>query len=293
MPTMLDGQAALKKRANHQLEITLDRPEVPSPLIDAMRYGVFNGGKRIRPTLVYLACEALDTDLSLADKAACAIELIHAYSLIHDDLPAMDDDDFRRGKPSCHVEFDEATAILAGDALQTLAFETLACDTQLTLQTRLDLIRELAAAAGASGMVAGQAIDISFENKQVDPVSLENMHRRKTGCLISACLKFGAIISDASPAKAAAIEQFSQALGLAFQIRDDILDVIGDEQTIGKPVGSDMSNEKSTFVSVYGLDEASRRLDLLLVDALAALTPLGPSARPLGDIARFIVIRSH
>jgi len=290
---MLDGQAALKKRANHQLEITLARPEIPSPLIDAMRYGVFNGGKRIRPTLVYLACEALDTDLSLADKPACAIELIHAYSLIHDDLPAMDDDDFRRGKPSCHVKFDEATAILAGDALQTMAFETLACDTQLTLQTRLDLIRELSSAAGASGMVAGQAIDISFENKQVDPVSLENMHRRKTGCLISACLKFGAIISAASPAKTETMEQFGQVLGLAFQIRDDILDVIGDEQTIGKPVGSDMSNEKSTFVSVYGLDEASRRLDQLLVDALAALAPLGPTARPLGDIARFIVIRSH
>ena len=290
---MLDGQATLRKRANDQLEKTLDRPEVPSPLIDAMRYGVFNGGKRIRPTLVYLACEALDTDLSLADKPACAIELIHAYSLIHDDLPAMDDDDFRRGKPSCHVEFDEATAILAGDALQAMAFETLACDTLLTLQTRLDLIRELSSAAGASGMVAGQAIDISFENKQVDPLSLENMHRRKTGCLISACLKFAATISDASPAKTAAMEQFGQALGLAFQIRDDILDVIGDEQTIGKPVGSDRSNEKSTFVSVYGLDEASRRLDQLLADALAALTPLGSSATPLGDMARFIVIRSH
>jgi geranylgeranyl diphosphate synthase type II len=290
---MLDSQDTLKKRANDQLEIILDRPEVPSPLIDAMRYGVFNGGKRIRPTLVYLACEAFDTDLSLADKPACAIELIHAYSLIHDDLPAMDDDDFRRGKPSCHVEFDEATAILAGDALQAMAFETLVCDTQLTLQARLDLIHELSSAAGASGMVAGQAIDISFENKQVDPVSLENMHRRKTGCLISACLKFAAIISDASPANTAALEQFGQTLGLAFQIRDDILDVIGDEQIIGKPVGSDISNEKSTFVSVYGLDEASRRLDQLLADALIALTPLGPSAMPLRDMAQFIVIRSH
>lgn len=290
---MFDGYAALKERAQRQLKIVLDRPDIPSPLIDAMRYGVFNGGKRVRPMLVYLACETLSTELSLADRSACAIELIHTYSLIHDDLPAMDDDDIRRGKPTCHIEFDEATAILAGDALQTMAFETLASDAQLTPQTRLDLIRELTRAAGAAGMIAGQAIDIAFENKQVDSITLENMHRRKTGDLITTCLKFGAIISHANPEETAAMEQFGLALGLAFQIRDDILDVTGDEQTIGKPVGSDVTNEKSTFVSVYGLDEAHRKLDQLLKEALDSLAMLGPGARHLRDMARFIVFRSH
>ncbi len=293
MLKMSEDHSALKERVQRQLAIALDRSDVPAPLIDAMRYGVFNGGKRIRPILVYLACTALNTDLSLADKSACAIELIHAYSLIHDDLPVMDDDDFRRGNPSCHVQFNEATAILAGDALQTMAFELIASDTKLAPQTRLDLIRELASAAGAGGMVGGQAIDISIENRQVDSDALENMHQRKTGALISACLKFGAIISAANPAETAALGRFGLALGLAFQVRDDILDVIGDEQTIGKPVGSDISNEKSTFVSVYGLEEASKKLDHLLDDALCALAPLGAKARPLAEMARFIVIRSH
>ncbi len=290
---MFDGYEDLRARCQRQLKIALDKPRVPSPLINAMRYGVFNGGKRIRPTLVYLACRALNTDLSLADGPACAIELIHAYSLIHDDLPAMDDDDLRRGKPTCHLEFDEATAILAGDALQTMAFEVLAGDSQLSLQTRLDLIGELARAAGASGMVAGQTIDLAFENQPVDSDSLENMHRRKTGDLITAGLKFGAIISNANPEQTGALEQFGRALGLAFQIRDDILDVTGDEQAIGKPVGSDKVNKKSTFVSVYGLDEASRKLDQLLEVALDSLEGLGPNAELLRDVARFVVIRSH
>lgn len=291
--TMFDGYEDLRARCQRQLKIALDKPGVPSPLINAMRYGVFNGGKRIRPTLVYLACRALNTDLSLADGPACAIELIHAYSLIHDDLPAMDDDDLRRGKPTCHLQFDEATAILAGDALQTMAFEVLAGDSQLSLQTRLDLIGELASAAGARGMVAGQTIDLALENQSVDSDSLENMHRRKTGDLITAGLKFGAIISNANPEQTGALEQFGRALGLAFQIRDDILDVTGDEQTIGKPVGSDKANKKSTFASVYGLDEAARKLSQLLEVALNSLECFGPNAELLRDVARFVVIRSH
>ncbi|MCH8257013.1 MAG: polyprenyl synthetase family protein, partial [Proteobacteria bacterium] len=249
---MIDDFEPFRERVIQQLEIILNHTDAPSPLIEAMRYGVLSGGKRIRPILVYLSCKALGADLSLADKPACAIELIHAYSLIHDDLPAMDNDDLRRGEPACHIKFGEATAILAGDALQTLAFEILANDHQLTAETRLSLITELAAATGASGMVAGQIIDLGAENRFIDAVGLENMHRRKTGDLISTCLIFGAILSAVDTEVKDAMLQFGQALGLAFQIKDDILDVTGDERAIGKPVGSDVGNEKTTFVSLYG-----------------------------------------
>jgi geranylgeranyl diphosphate synthase, type II len=290
---MIEGFPSFKERVVEQLEIILSHTDVPSPLIDAMRYGVFSGGKRIRPILVYLSCRALGTDLTMADKPACAIELIHAYSLIHDDLPAMDDDDLRRGKPTCHVKFDEATAILAGDALQTLAFEILANDDQLTAEIRLSLISELAGAIGASGMVAGQIIDLAAQNRSIDALSLENMHRRKTGDLISTCLKFGAILSAADSQVKAAMQQFGHALGLAFQIKDDILDVTGEEHTMGKRVGSDMDNEKTTFVSVYGVDEANCKLNQLLDEATTALEPLGPGAQPLHDMASFIISRNH
>ena len=290
---MADDFEPFRERVIQQLEIILSHTHAPAPLMDAMRYSVFSGGKRIRPILVYLCCRALGTNLSLADNPACAIELIHAYSLIHDDLPAMDNDDLRRGKPTCHIKFNEATAILAGDALQTLAFEILANDNQLTAETRLSLIIELAAAAGASGMVAGQIIDLGAGKRFIDAPSLENMHRRKTGELISTCLKFGAIISAADSEVEEAMLQFGQALGLAFQIKDDILDVTGDEHTIGKPVGSDVGNEKTTFVSMYGLDEATCKLNQLLSDATAALQPLGSKAEPLNDMARFIITRDH
>ncbi|MCH7744080.1 MAG: polyprenyl synthetase family protein [Proteobacteria bacterium] len=290
---MIDDFEPFRERVIQQLEIILNHTDAPSPLIEAMRYGVLSGGKRIRPILVYLSCKALGADLSLADKPACAIELIHAYSLIHDDLPAMDNDDLRRGEPACHIKFGEATAILAGDALQTLAFEILANDHQLTAETRLSLITELAAATGASGMVAGQIIDLGAENRFIDAVGLENMHRRKTGDLISTCLIFGAILSAADTEVKDAMLQFGQALGLAFQIKDDILDVTGDERAIGKPVGSDVGNEKTTFVSVYGLDEATCKLDQLLGEATAALVPLGRHAAPLNELARFIINRDH
>ncbi len=290
---MIEGFGSYRDRVIQQLEIVLTHTDVPSPLIDAMHYGVFSGGKRIRPILVYLSCGALGTDLALADKPACAIELIHAYSLIHDDLPAMDNDDLRRGKPTCHIKFGEATAILAGDALQTLAFEILANDHQLTAETRLSLIGDLAGAVGASGMVAGQIIDLAAENRSFDALSLENMHRRKTGDLISTCLKFGAILSAADSEVKEAMLQFGLALGLAFQIKDDILDVTGDEHAIGKPVGSDVGNEKTTFVSVYGIEEATCKLNQLLIEATAALEPLGSTAKPLIDLARFIIDRNH
>lgn len=291
-PGMIEGFESFAERIIQQLELVLNQSDVPDPLLEAMRYGVLNGGKRIRPTLVYLSCDVLGTDLVLADKAACAMELVHAYSLIHDDLPAMDNDDFRRGKPTCHIKFDEATAILAGDALQTLAFEILAGETLLAADTRLSLISELARSAGASGMIAGQVIDLSAENELIDALGLENMHRRKTGDLISTCLKFGAIIAGADLQTREAMHQYGLALGLAFQIKDDILDVTGDEQTIGKPIGSDAGNEKSTFVSVHGLEEATCKLNQRLVEAKAALEPLGSRAKPLHKIADFIIRRN-
>ncbi len=290
---MNERSAALIGRNQKQLETILDRPDVPAPLIDAMHYGVFNGGKRIRPLLVYLGCEVLGTDLALADKPAAAIELIHAYSLIHDDLPSMDDDHLRRGKPTCHIKFNEATAILAGDALQTLAFETLGSDRRLPAQTRLDLVQALATASGASGMVAGQAIDLEFEHKQADAASLEEMHRRKTGDLITTCLKFAAIIADATPDHSDALVKYGSDLGLAFQIRDDILDITGDEAVIGKPLGSDLNNEKSTFTSLYGLDEASNKLHQTVERAIAALSGFGEKGKALIDMAKFIELRSH
>ncbi len=290
---MIEESEALIERNQTQLKSLLALPDVPRPLIDAMHYGVFNGGKRIRPLLVYLGCEVLGCDLSLADKPAAAIELVHAYSLIHDDLPAMDDDDLRRGKPTCHIKFGEATAILAGDALQTLAFETLSSDTRLSAGVRIDLIHTLATASGASGMVAGQVIDLEFEHKQVNAASLEEMHRRKTGDLIATCLKFAAIISNANPDHSEALAKYGFDLGLAFQIRDDILDITGDEAVIGKPVGSDLDNKKSTFTSLYGLDEASNKLHQTIERAIAALSGFGDRSKPLIDMARFIELRSH
>jgi|TARA_B100001964_G_scaffold228606_1_gene279947 geranylgeranyl pyrophosphate synthase len=290
---MIEGFEPFPERVIQQLELVLNQSDVPDPLLEAMRYCVFNGGKRIRPTLVYLSCKVLDADLALADKAACAIELIHSYSLIHDDLPAMDNDDIRRGKPTCHIKFDEATAILAGDALQALAFEILANENQLTAETRLSLISELAGAAGARGMVAGQIIDLAGESELIDAPGLENMHRRKTGDLISTCLKFGAIIAGADSQTKDAMHRYGHALGLAFQIKDDILDVTGEEQTIGKPVSSDIGNEKTTFVSVHGLEEATCKLKQRLVEAKAALEPLGNRAEPLNEMADFIISRNH
>ncbi len=285
--------AAFRGRIQLQLETILDQLDAPQPLIDAMRYGVFNGGKRIRPALVYLACDALDTDLDQADIPASSIELIHAYSLIHDDLPAMDDDNLRRGKPTCHIKYGEATAILAGDALQTLAFDILARDELLAPETRIRLISELASASGAGGMIAGQAIDLASENVEIVAPVLENMHRRKTGDLINACLSFAAILASAKPEITDILQRFGDSLGLAFQIRDDILDVTGDASSIGKPVGSDVENNKSTFVSAYGLAGAKDKLNRLSQEAESVLLPLGEKAEPLREMARFIASRTH
>jgi|FLOH01.1.fsa_nt_gi geranylgeranyl pyrophosphate synthase len=290
MPELLN---IYQQRIQERLDTYLQDDQVPSSLLAAMRYAVFNGGKRIRPSLIYMTSTALGASLEAADKTACAIEMIHCYSLIHDDLPCMDDDDLRRGQPTVHIQFDEATAILAGDALQAYAFELIAGDTALSPNTRLDVIRILAKAAGPAGMVGGQALDLAAEAKQISHLELETMHRRKTGDLISACLAAGARIGGADPATEQALIDYGYALGLAFQVRDDILDHTGDTQVLGKPSGSDQGNAKSTFISTHGLTAASAQLDALHRTAIEALKPLGKTGTPLIALADFIARRDH
>jgi geranylgeranyl diphosphate synthase type II len=290
---MTEELRSFQQRITDQLDICLTLPQAPAQLVAAMRYAVFNGGKRIRPGLVYLAGQALGSTVENSDKSACAIELIHCYSLIHDDLPSMDDDDLRRGQPTVHIQFDEATAILAGDGLQALAFELVAKDQHLDADTRLDIIRILSHAAGPSGMVGGQSIDLAAESRQISAAELENMHRRKTGDLIAACLQVAACIKGADELTQNALVTYGYSLGLAFQIRDDILDHTGDTATLGKPSGSDLSNHKSTFVSLHGLAGARDQLELLRLDAIDALTPLGPDAAPLIALANYISSRTY
>lgn len=284
--------ASYQTRINEKLDAALTGP-IPDRLLSAMRYSALGGGKRVRPCLVYLAAEAAGADLEAADSTACAVELIHAYSLIHDDLPSMDNDELRRGQPTCHIIFDEATAILAGDALQTLAFELLASDAGLSPQQRLAIIQSLSKAAGAAGMVGGQAIDLASENQTIAAETLIDMHRRKTGALISTSVVCGAICGNASDTLLAAMSDYGYALGLAFQVRDDILDETGETSRIGKTAGSDSRQQKSTFISAYGLGGSNDALEQLRQQALAALAPLGSRARGLTEMAEFIAKRDH
>jgi geranylgeranyl pyrophosphate synthase len=283
----------LQKRSNEQLVRCLDQAKAPEKLSEAMRYSVVNGGKRIRPILVYLTAEALGADLSLADKPATALELIHAYSLVHDDLPAMDDDDFRRGKASCHKQYDEATAILAGDALQTLAFQVIADTDKLSATIRIALISDLAKAVGVDGMVSGQALDLSHENNDVDLKELKQMHDLKTGALITTSVRFGGLVAEADKTTLALITDFGKALGLAFQIRDDILDATGNDSDIGKPTGSDEERGKSTYVTTLGLKEAHVRLKEQQSRADEIAASLGPSGASLQQLTNLVVTRNH
>lgn len=268
----------------------------PATLHEAMRYSVMGGGKRIRPTLVYAAGQAAGATPQALDRAACAIELIHAYSLIHDDLPAMDDDDLRRGKPSCHRAFDEATAILAGDALQSLAFQILASDAQSTVTeaTRLRMIKTLALAAGSRGMAGGQAIDLAATKQQLNIAELEDMHIHKTGALIRASVVLGALCSpSAAQTDIEKLDHYAKCIGLAFQIRDDILDVEGEAETLGKNTGMDQRLEKSTYPSVIGLGAARQRAAELHTEALESLTGFDEKADPLRRISLYIVERER
>ncbi|MBF0674955.1 MULTISPECIES: (2E,6E)-farnesyl diphosphate synthase [unclassified Pseudomonas] len=292
---MIAYQKTCQHRVDTALEVlfTPPRPELER-LYQAMRYSVMNGGKRVRPLLVYATCEALGGNLEQADGAACAVELIHAYSLVHDDLPAMDDDDLRRGQPTTHKAFDEACAILAGDALQSLAFEALS-DTRgnpADPALRLDMLRHLARAAGSAGMVGGQAIDLGSVGRQLDQAALEVMHRHKTGALISVSVLLGALASGrATSAALTALQQYAEAIGLAFQVQDDILDVESDTATLGKTQGKDQAHDKPTYPALLGLDGAKVYARQLHDQAQTALTGFDLAAEPLRQLARFIVER--
>lgn len=269
---------------------------VPKRLHQAARYSVLGGGKRVRPVLVYATAEALGIELARVDGAACAVELIHAYSLIHDDLPAMDDDDLRRGKPTCHKAFDEATAILAGDALQVLAFEILATDRGLpsSAEQRLRLVALLARASGTAGMAGGQAIDLAAVGNRLDLEQVEEMHARKTGALIRASvLMSAACVAEESALITAALDRYATDLGLAFQIQDDLLDVEGDSSLLGKATGADRERGKPTYPAIAGLDAARARLNLLHHRAQAALAPLGIRAAPLLEVSDWLLRRQN
>ncbi|GLO15924.1 (2E,6E)-farnesyl diphosphate synthase [Pseudomonas putida] len=265
-------------------------------LYAAMRYSVMNGGKRVRPLLAYAACEALGASAEQANGAACAVELIHAYSLVHDDLPAMDDDDLRRGQPTTHKAFDEACAILAGDGLQSLAFSAL-LDSGLSPQVdsiRLAMVQALAKAAGPAGMVGGQAIDLGSVGLKLDQRALEFMHRHKTGALIEASVRLGALASArAEQVQLDALQTYAQAIGLAFQVQDDILDVESDTATLGKRQGADIARDKPTYPALLGLDAAKAYAIELRDQALAALQGFGETAEPLRALARYIVERRN
>ncbi len=269
--------------------------EVPERLLDAMRYSVLGGGKRVRPLLVYASGELVDAAEDALDAIAAAVELIHAYSLVHDDLPAMDDDDLRRGRPTTHRQFDEATAILAGDALQALAFEVLAADPALAARpgAQVKTLAWLARAAGPAGMVGGQALDMAAEGRRVDERGLERIHRGKTGALIRASIMMPSELGSLSAAQRASLDVFASDIGLVFQIRDDLLEVEQDTATLGKNAGSDAGNDKSTYPSTLGVEGARQRAAETQQRAVSALRTLGERSDGLVWLSEFILNRSH
>lgn len=282
-------------RVNEMLEQSLPNAELPPrQLHEAMRYSVLGGGKRVRPLLVYATGEALGIESSILDAPAAAIELMHAFSLVHDDLPAMDDDDLRRGQPTVHIKFDEATAILAADALQPLAFEILAETPAMRARPEAQrrIISALARACGSNGMTGGQSIDLASEAKSLNAAELEHMYRLKTGRLLWVSVMSAAYCDPTmTPAGLHSLERFIDALGLAFQIRDDILDIEGSSDVIGKPQGSDLELDKATYPSLFGMQTAKDRTQELLELALASIEHLGEPADILRWIGNYIVQR--
>lgn len=267
---------------------------VPTRLHQAMRYSVLGGGKRVRPVLLFATARTVGLAEQEVEAAACAVELVHVYSLVHDDLPALDDDDLRRGRPTCHKAYDEATAILVGDALQPLAFQLLARDPALPAAPtiRVRLIELLAQASGTVGMVGGQAIDLAVQGKQLGIAQVEEMHARKTGALIRACVLMAAACAPSLDARLhEALTGFATPIGLAFQIQDDLLDVIGDPSTLGKATGADRERAKPTHPAVIGIAASQERVRLLHVQALEALAPFGHRAEPLRSLAGWLLAR--
>lgn len=266
---------------------------LPARPHEAMRYAAMGGGKRVRPLLVHAAGEVGGADPSACDAAACAVEMIHAYSLVHDDMPCMDDDDLRRGRPTVHKAYDEATALLVGDALQTQAFIVLAETDTLEPAARLRLVGELARASGSAGMAGGQAIDLQHVGQPMSLDQLETMHRMKTGALLRASIRMGALCGRIDEAGLAALDRYAAAIGLAFQVVDDILDVTADTATLGKTAGKDAEQHKPTYVSLLGLEPARELAARLRDDARKALAEFGDRAARLADLADLIVLRTH
>ena len=284
-----------------RVERALDQwlpPETTQPisLHSAMRYAALGDGKRVRPVLVYASGQALGARPECLDAAACAVELIHAYSLVHDDLPAMDDDDLRRGRATCHKAYDEATAILTGDALQTLAFRVLCEDDELCVNRadRLRMIAELAQASGSRGMAGGQALDMEATGREIDLVQLENLHIHKTGALILASVRLGGLAAGAaSDTRLAGLERYAKCIGLAFQVRDDVLDVEGETAVLGKTRGKDEATEKATYPALIGLDAAREMAKQLVDEALDNIASFDAAADPLRQLAHYIVGRTR
>ncbi len=292
-------QPYLKERTR-LVDSALDRylpgaDTLPTRLHEAMRYSVFAGGKRIRPILMLAACEAIGGEIKKVLPAACAIEMVHSYSLIHDDLPAMDDDDFRRGNPTSHKVYGEATAILAGDGLLTEAFILLSDKSirgDISAEQSCEVINILAKNSGSRGMVGGQVVDMEAEKSPVDLPTLEYIHTHKTGALILAAIEIGALLGGASEQQRRSLCQYGEAAGLAFQVADDILDIVADQSQLGKDVGSDQQRGKATYPALLGLNGARRHADELRERALAALAEFDSSAQPLREIANYIIDRS-
>ncbi len=295
--TQLNQLDFYQARINQYLEDKLAQLEVnDEKLLAAMRYGLLIGGKRMRPYLAYITGDALGLEMSDVDGIAATLECIHAYSLLHDDLPAMDDDDLRRGQPTCHKAFDEATAILAGDSLQTLAFDILANHvfTPKADVKRIALIRQLIEASGYQGMCGGQALDISATGKKVSLIELEKLHSLKTGALLKASVTMVAeISSDISDEQKSQLKSYAVHVGLAYQVRDDIIDIISSEEQLGKPAGSDVAANKSTYPALLGLQGAQQKADNLYQQALQALVTLPYNTTNLAEFATFIIKRAH
>ena len=291
MPKFEDLLQAYQERVNQALKTALP-PINNSRLVDAMRYSVLNGGKRLRPILVYLSSELGKTETSIADTAACAVEFIHCYSLIHDDLPAMDDDKLRRGKPTCHIKFDEATAILAGDALQPMAYELICSLENLPDTTKISMVNSLTKACSHNGMVEGQMKDIQL-NKAVSVDALDLMHEQKTGRLIEASIELGGLIGGLNSDELLILKAYGQKIGLAFQIRDDIIDVESPSSESGKPQGSDAMKEKITYPSLVGIKESKIRSQELAEEALEILTSLNLKTDKINSLTSYVVTRNN
>lgn len=295
MKTLNNALTDARARVEAALDVVLPHPALtPTRLHEAMRYAALGPGKRLRPFLVYQSGALLGETGAALDAPACAVEMIHAYSLIHDDLPAMDDDDLRRGRPTCHRAFDEATAILAGDALQALAFQLIAAAEIPESTQRVRMIDELARAIGSRGMVGGQAMDLAAVGQTLEADALKDMHLHKTGALMLASLRLGAFCTrNADAASLQAIGAYGTAIGLAFQVQDDILDVTGDTQTIGKASGADAEREKPTYPGLMGLEQARRFAQALCDEAVTALTDFGQEADSLRELAHYVIQRDH